>query len=140
MYDLKQLIEMFDIPERTIRRHIKLGLLEGEKIKNKWFYSNDDIKKYLDRVEVRKTIKNKAILGVNDYFYGFSRNSEDICIIKHFKNLSSSKIIKLSSFINTLSKPFKFSINPIGKAHSVVFIGDFEDTERVIKYLKEILS
>ncbi len=137
MYDLKQLIEMFDIPERTIRRHIKLGFLEGEKVKNKWLYTNENIKKYLDRVEVRKTLKNKSILAVNDYFYGFSRNSEDVCIIKHFKGLDSNKILELSNFINSMTSPFKFSINPIGNSHTVVFIGDLADSERLLEYFME---
>ncbi len=32
MYTLKQIMEMLSIPERTIRRHLQLGILKGSKV------------------------------------------------------------------------------------------------------------
>lgn len=137
MYDLKQLIEMFEIPERTIRRHIKSGLLIGEKKKNKWFYSEEDIKKYLDNPEVSKTIRNKSIIGMNDYFYGFSKNSNDICLIKHIKGMNPRMLKNFSSFINNSKKPFKFSLTPLGMSHTMIFIGDITDALNVLNFIKD---
>lgn len=46
MFTLKEVMEMSNIPERTIRRHIKLGLLKGEQLGGTWRFSEEDLTNY----------------------------------------------------------------------------------------------
>ncbi|MDE5546180.1 MAG: GNAT family N-acetyltransferase [Anaeroplasmataceae bacterium] len=66
-YDMNTLSMMTSLTTRTLRNYIKLGLLNGQMIKGKWQFSEEDIQNFFKEkfVEAELIIKSKGM--VNDY-------------------------------------------------------------------------
>jgi undecaprenyl pyrophosphate synthase len=82
-YTLSDVIAMTRLSERTMRRHIRDGLLKGKKIGGVWRFSEENLKAYFNKGEMIDTIKDEAGKAVKRFLkkdYGTS-NDHRICMI-----------------------------------------------------------
>lgn len=142
MYKLKDIMEMMNIPERTIRRHIKLGILCGEKIGGTWRFSEDDLQKYFSTKPIQQSQKHLKINEILDYLNGLSKTDEQIIMIKQLKKISIRQNKDLSLFVSNFKHNFYFNLDTkIGKS-VITFKGAQKDAllllEKVASYDKNI--
>jgi len=52
VYKISDLMTMFNLSERTIRRHLREGILKGKKIGGSWRFDEKDISEYLDNPKI----------------------------------------------------------------------------------------
>jgi len=137
MYNLKDLMQMFDMPERTIRRHIKNGLLKGIKIGRSWRFSEDDIVNFIGKSRVSGTIEKNAVQKVIAHMHGFCEAENQIVSIVHKKGLKK-KMRKLLDFVNTFEKKIFFHANQRKDRSVITFIACQEDTLQFIRELDNL--
>lgn len=51
IYDVKQLSEMLNIQERTVRKLFNEGVLKGKKLGRKWYITAEALKEYFEQEE-----------------------------------------------------------------------------------------
>lgn len=137
MYTLKDLMNFFSIPERTIRRHLSEGILKGSKIGGVWKFSNQDIQAYTDNKSISDLLTKNGLDKLNDYTHGFVQNKHDICITFHTKNISDLSVQSITNFVNQFQYPFYFNISSNPKNRIIIFIGNMDESITLINLLKE---
>ncbi len=135
MYKLKDLMSMFDVSERSLRRHIRIGLLKGQKVGGSWRFTEEDIANYLDDSIVRKTSRKNFLIRMNEYMCGFTKNNDDILISLNKPLLDSDTVKKLTDLAGTFEHAFHFDISVFGNVHNISFIGNKDDGDKIIVFL-----
>lgn len=115
---------MFDLPERTIRRHLNKGFLRGEKIKNKWYFLEENIQEYFNQNKIRKKYKRDSLLSIENYINGFKGKDSDVCLLRRIRITSKKELNKITSFVNQFEGSFYFRINDYNNYFVVQFIGE----------------
>ncbi len=137
MYTLKDIMMMFDIPERTIRRHMKLGLLQGSKIGGLWRFSEEDITKYASNPAIVHTNRKNNIRRIYEHVNGLTPTKNHILVNINKPKLSKkdmkSLMIKLQSFTD-----FRFNAEVIGDQHNLTFIAPNKYITLFLQYLSEL--
>lgn len=117
MFKLKEVMEMLNIPERTVRRHIQLGWLKGEKVGGTWRFSEDNLHDYLSNAAVQQTQTHIKYNEIFDYINGISKNENDIVLIKQTNKLTLGQSKELSKYVSSFDNPFYFYMdNKFGKS------------------------
>lgn len=135
MYTLKHVMEMLSIPERTIRRHMKLGLLKGEKVGGTWRFSEEDLFSYFSNHTLQKTKNSVKLNEIFDYLHGLSKEGEDIMFIKQISNLSLSQKKDLSLYVNQFKPPFYFNLETKSDKTIITYKGNDDDAKQLIEHL-----
>lgn len=137
MYTLKDIMKMLEIPERTIRRHIKEKLLVGSKVGGVWKFTIDDLKSYMSDDRVSKHLINNGFKVVNDYYNGLIQDKSEVVYLmtREFKSLDS-----MESFLQ-VTKLFKYKFSIIGhgslKSYRYTFKGRQSDVTILMKWSEE---
>lgn len=137
MYRLKDVMNMFDIPERTIRRHIRIGLLKGRKIGGSWRFTEEDIHRYFESSKGNKLVSNSFTNRVNEYFNGFVQEKKHVLVSVNVKRLEETDMHQLMLFLKQLSHKYKFHAKELSNCHNISFIGHIEDASNLLKFLEE---
>ncbi len=136
MYKLKDLMMMFSIPERTIRRHLKEGILSGTKIGGNWRFEDKDIENYLKTNNMTSIRKKNTYLEIMDYVNGFSEHNNETFIVKHVKS-KAGRSIEISTFVSTFKNPFFFNYDKKNDKSIIVFKGHNEDVLQLLEKINE---
>ncbi len=67
MYSLKDIIVLTNLSERTIRRYISEGKLEGTKVGGVWRFTEEQLDNFYGFKEAIKTIKREIGMEVTDF-------------------------------------------------------------------------
>ncbi|MEC9485365.1 MAG: helix-turn-helix domain-containing protein [Candidatus Izemoplasma sp.] len=59
-YTLKDIMEITRLSERTIRRYLKQGKLNGDKIGKEWRFQEEDVKQLFDNIDFSSQISSLA--------------------------------------------------------------------------------
>ncbi len=134
MYSLKDVMNMLKIPERTIRRHIKEGLLVGRKIGGAWQFNQNQIEDYLAQSKVQKHIKDEGIKDITDFYRINVEDKSEVIymLIKQFSDISTvKKFLEVTKSFN-----YKFTINcsTSGNHSCFTFKGQPEDVTILMKW------
>ncbi len=111
MFKLKEVMEMLNIPERTIRRHIQLGWLKGEKAGGTWRFSEENLTEYLSNAAVQQSQTHIKYNEIFDYINGISKNENDIVLIKQTNKLTLGESKELSMYVSGFDSPFYFYLD-----------------------------
>ena len=130
-------MSFFSIPERTIRRHLSEGVLNGSKIGGLWKFSDQDIQKYADNKSITDYLTKTSMDKLNDYARGFVKHKHDICLTFNHKNMPDDTMRNLTDFVNHFQHPFYFYISNNYKNRTIIFIGNISDSIDLINKLKE---
>lgn len=137
MYRLKELMKMFDIPERTIRRHLKTGLLRGTKLGGLWIFSDEDVKNYLNLSSVKQAVRRNFNSKVQAYLNGFSQIKNSTLISFNLPELSKNQLYELTDFVNAFSEEFSLNVQSSSHVSNISFIGHRRDTFKLIEYMEK---
>lgn len=123
------------MPERTIRRHMKLGLLEGEKVGGTWRFSEDNLHAYVSHPMMKSAQTKLKLHVLFDYLNGFSEHTDEMVIIQQLKNLPMREKKALSMFVNQFNHPFYFHLDQKSNVIVVTFKGKKEDALALLHQL-----
>ena len=62
-YNMNQVAMITGLTTRTLRNHLKQGLLKGEKIEGNWSFSEEELDEYFTEPSVRQAILAKHHLN-----------------------------------------------------------------------------
>lgn len=133
MYKLIDLMNMFNLPERTIRRHLAEKILMGKKVGGSWRFDDQDIADYLDNPQIRISSEKNNIKEAMDYLNGLSRFKDGIMMVANIGNIGEEKMRQLTEVVSDLDYPFYFNISSHGKAKIVTFIGEENDIRSLME-------
>jgi excisionase family DNA binding protein len=135
MYRLKDLMTMFQIPERTIRRHLSDKILTGSKVGGVWRFTEEDLHAYLDQPSM-KQIKAKNRLGfLLDFLNGF-KMGDDTCVVLLAKQDHDKRHNSLFSlFVSSFEHPFQFDLSKSGGRTILSFMGHTDDAKALMDYV-----
>jgi len=137
MYRLKDVMNMFDVPERTIRRHISNGLLKGRKIGGSWRFTEEDIHRYFASSKGNKLVSNSFTNRVSEYFNGFMQEKKDVLVSVNVRRLDEEEMQKLMTVLKEVSHKYKFHAKKLSDHHNISFIGHIDDAGNLLKFLEE---
>lgn len=83
-YTLNQIALITGFTTRTLRNHIKQGLLNGEKINGNWCFTEEDLAAFLDQPAVAKELVSKQNALVYDFLADTYKKSNRICVLLDF--------------------------------------------------------
>jgi hypothetical protein len=137
MYDLKEIMNMISIPERTIRRHLKEGLLLGTKVGGVWKFSDEDVVNYLGTSKVSKLINDTALKELIDYYNGFISDQSEVIYMAYVEFRSNDD---KNQFLRVLDRTkHKCSLVGTGspKGFRYVFKGQPSDVAVLMDWIEE---
>jgi hypothetical protein len=134
MYTLSDLMMMFKIPERTIRRHLKLGLLKGAKIGGVWRFTEDDILHYTQTKSIQDNLNKQTLHLIIDTYNGVK--GSDLVLIIPIKKTTKVKLAALSLEVSSYKEPFTFDVKLEGSKHIITFKGHEQDGVKLIHYVE----
>ncbi len=138
MYILNDVMEMLDISERTVRRHLKVGVLTGTKEKGKWSFSDEDIEKYFDHYVVDGIIKLKTAKNFEEYSRGLSIHSKLTFYSEDIYDYDMKKVKRLSKEVSALGGPMDFKVKSWKSHVNVTYYGTKENILKVINLIDSI--
>lgn len=83
-YSINQMAMITGLTTRTLRTHLKNGLLKGEKADGNWRFSDQDIDEYLSEPSVRQTISARQNAVIYDFLSDPFKRGNRICTIMDF--------------------------------------------------------
>jgi len=138
MYRLKDIMEMFQIPERTIRRHIKLGILKGKKAGGTWRFDEEDLREYLSHPVIQSNQSKTKYREIMDFMNGFVKTDEEVVVITQLKQANIHKNKEISLLMNTFRSPLYFNLEKSGGKTIVTFKGNKEDAIKLIQGIDQL--
>ena len=96
-YDINQLALITGFTTRTLRNHINMGLLEGEKIDGKWTFTSEEVDRFMDQDFVKQALKSKRNAQVFDFLADTSKKSNKICTVLDFA-VDNEEAMEISKF------------------------------------------
>jgi len=133
MYKLSDLMNMFSLPERTIRRHLADGTLKGKKIGGSWRFDDEDIRDYLDNPRIRLTNERNNIKEIMDYVNGLTHHKNEMLFVVNLGNIPDLSIDNLTQIVNQMQNQFYFNVTSHGSDKVMTFIGVESDVITLIK-------
>ena len=80
-YNLNQVALITGLTTRTLRNHLKQGLLKGEKIDGNWSFSEEELTEYLADEAVKQAVSAKKYAAVYDFLADPYKKTNRICTI-----------------------------------------------------------
>ena len=137
MYNLRDVMKMLKIPERTIRRHIKEELLVGTKIGGVWKFTQEEIENYIGREKVQKHIKDEGFKNITDYYRVYIEDKSEVVymLIKQFNEIATIKrFLEVTKLFNS---KFSMNCNINGNYSCFTFKGQPNDVTILMKWSDE---
>ena len=83
-YNLNQVSMITGLTTRTLRNHLKLGLLTGGKIDGNWSFTEEELDRYIADPSVKQAILAKQHAVVYDFLADPFKKTNRICTILDF--------------------------------------------------------
>ncbi len=134
-YSINQLALITGLTSRTIRNHINLGLLKGEKADGSWSFSEEDIDAYMSNDYVRQSVLAKRNALVYDFMADTSRKGGRSCVMLHVP-AGAAEARKISDIfcgaINSGAADVRFSFAYEKGEARIILTGAEEQVERIM--------
>lgn len=96
-YNLNQLALITGLTTRTLRNHLKQGVLKGEKTDGNWSFTEEELEEYIGDPAVKKAISAKHHAVVYDFLADPYKKTNRICAILDFP-VSTEEAMNISAF------------------------------------------
>ncbi len=83
-YNLNQVAMITGLTTRTLRNHLKQGLLKGEKVDGNWIFTEEELDEYIADQTVKQSILAKQHAIVYDFLADPYKKMNRICTIMDF--------------------------------------------------------
>lgn len=135
MYSIKDIMLMYGMSERTIRRHLSSGLITGQKVGGVWRFTDEDIETSFSEKNVRSKMKTEVNKLLYDYLNTPNPQKEaNHCFSMIDLRITSKEHKELQYMIfKTVSESTNLTMkyyNEDGN-YRYVFIGDLPFVEKV---------
>ena len=80
-YLISHLVLLTGLTDRTIRKYISSGILQGEKIDGLWHFTPEQVEGFVRHPAVRPSILAKHHAAVYDFLLDDQKNDDEICIV-----------------------------------------------------------
>lgn len=133
-YTIEELSIMTSLSTRTIRNYINLGILEGEKVNNKWYFSENDCISFFNNDMVKHSIDAKTLGVVLD---GFNKTNNRITNILYIDaNKLDYKVIndKINSY-----NDFDFKLDKKDGYYRIVISANIDTSMDFLNFVKEFI-
>ncbi len=137
MYNLKELMQMLKIPERTLRRHLKEGLLVGTKVGGIWKFTQEEIEGYIGKEKIQKHIKDEGLKDIMDYYRLHVEDKSEVVfmLIKKFNDITTVK--QFLEVTKRFNHKFSLNSNRNGSYTCIAFKGQPNDVMILMKWSEE---
>ncbi len=96
-YNLNQVAMITGLTTRTLRNHLKLGLLKGEKTDGSWIFTEEALDAYWADPSVRRAIAARQHAVVYDFLADPFKKTNRICAILDFP-VSPEEALRTAEF------------------------------------------
>ncbi|MDO5134074.1 MAG: helix-turn-helix domain-containing protein, partial [Eubacteriales bacterium] len=83
-YNLNQVAMITGLTTRTLRNHLKQGILKGNKIDGNWSFTEEEVETYIGDPGVRQAISAKQHAVIYDFLADPYKKTNRICTIMDF--------------------------------------------------------
>jgi len=135
MFSVKDIMTMFSLSERTVRRHLQLGVLKGTKVGGSWRFTDEDLKTYLDSEIIRKSIQKTSLFELYDFFNGYG-NDDEVLVMKKIPNSHLGNLIRITSIVNKFDNPFFMHMSDSKTNKVLLFRGQQSDAISLLEKVK----
>ncbi|MBR6524622.1 MAG: helix-turn-helix domain-containing protein [Clostridia bacterium] len=104
-YNLNQVAMFTGLTTRTLRNHLKLGVLKGEKIDGNWCFTAEDVEAYLKEPTIQQSISAKQHAIIYDFLTDAFKKENRICTIMDFP-VSVEEAMDISKFFCEIISEF----------------------------------
>lgn len=80
-YLISHLVLLTGLTDRTIRKSISSGILQGEKIDGLWHFTPEQVEGFVRHPAVRPSILAKHHAAVYDFLLDDQKNDDEICVV-----------------------------------------------------------
>ena len=98
-YNLNQVAMITGLTTRTLRNHLKQGLLKGEKIDGNWSFTEEELDEYIADASVKQVILARQHAVVYDFLADPFKKTNRICTIMDFP-VSTDEALGIAQFFS----------------------------------------
>ena len=96
-YNMNQVAMITGLTTRTLRNHLKQGLLQGEKIDGNWSFTEEELDAYIAEPAVSQAILAKQHAVVYDFLADPFKKTNRVCTIMDFP-VSVEEALEIARF------------------------------------------
>ena len=98
-YNLNQLAMITGLTTRTLRNHLKAGVLTGEKIDGNWQFTEEALDDYIGQPNVRRAIAARQHAVIYDFLADAMKKTNRICVVMDFPVAAEAAMAIAAGFI-----------------------------------------
>ena len=98
-YNINQLAMITGLTTRTLRNHLKLGLLKGEKIDGNWSFTEEELEQYIKDPNIAQAIAAKQHAVIYDFLSDPFKKTNRVCTILDFP-VSAEEALGIATFFS----------------------------------------
>ena len=96
-YNINQLAMITGLTTRTLRNHLQLGVLKGEKIDGNWSFTEEEVDAYINDPGVRQAVTARQHAVIYDFLSDPFKKTNRICTIMDFP-VSAEEALDIAKF------------------------------------------
>ncbi len=125
-YTIGHLTQFTGLTDRTIRTHLQLGFLQGEKINGIWHFTAEQVEEYIQNPAVAPSVQAKANGLVYDFLLNQKKTATQACIILDLPNTDPQTVADhfCYAICNGPYSGLQFSFRHLKGAPRVILTGD----------------
>lgn len=132
-YLMEQLRLLTGFSERTLRAHLKTGILQGEKINGLWHFTPEQVESFLAHPAVRPTILTKHNAVIYDFLAERHQN-DSTCVILDLPSCERKKTVEF--FCKEINEgtfqSLRFCFDVVSKIPRIILAGCAEDVRKLL--------
>ena len=134
LYLISHLVLITGLTDRTIRKYLAQGLLEGEQINGIWHFTPEQVEAFLAHPAVRPSILAKHNGIVYDFLMQDKRTQKESCLILDLPGEDCKAAGEYFSYTisNGDYRNIRFSFDGVGTTPRVILSGDAEAVLRLV--------
>lgn len=129
-YTFSEVTLMSGLTPRTIRNHIRMGFLSGEKVDGIWRFTPEEIDCFLRNPSVLLGIQANRNAIVYDFMLERKKSSAQLCIIRDLPDENSAEVVNFftqRSCRDDIGSGFRLSFESTYNNSRLILKGEAED-------------
>lgn len=134
-YSIKEIALMSGLTERTIRKYIQAGILEGEKAEGVWRFSPEEVDSFLEHPNVLPSIQTKRNGIVLDFLPNRNKITNQMCAILDFPEEHGKMVLdffKTHYNSGSYGSDLQFYYDDFEKCPRIIIKGRTDDVIRIL--------
>ncbi len=139
-YLISHLVLITGLTDRTIRKHIASGILQGEKINGLWHFTPEQVEHFICHPAVHPSILAKNNAAIYDFLLDDRKTACEACMILDLPGRNKKAAAEYFCYrINSQEyHNIRFSFDGVAKIPRIILKGDAAEVLRLVnEYEKE---